>query len=78
MRIEFEKSDNFMGVSGLTYSDKHEFLIFTVSSEDTKDAIADGKIGKSYLGFIDNIYRKIYREKEKLKINTLIDLQPGG
>ena len=48
-----------MGVSGLTYSDKHEDLFLTISTEDTPNAIDDGKIGKSYLAVIENLYRKI-------------------
>lgn len=63
-----------LGVSGLTYSDKHEDLFLTISTEDTPNAIDDGKIGKSYLAIIENLYRKIGREKGKIKINHLIDL----
>jgi len=63
-----------LGISGLTYSDKHEDLFLTISTEDTPNAIDDGKIGKSYLGIIENLYRKIGREKGKLKINQVIDL----
>jgi hypothetical protein len=63
-----------LGVSGLTYSDKHEDLFLTISTEDTPNAIDDGKIGKSYLAVIENLYRKIGREKGKIKINHLIDL----
>ncbi len=63
-----------LGISGLTYSDKHEDLFLTISTEDTPNAVDDGKIGKSYLGIIENLYRKIGREKGKIKINKLIDL----
>ncbi len=63
-----------LGVSGLTYSDKHEDLFLTISTEDTPNAIDDGKIGKSYLAVIENLYRKIGREKGKIKVNHLIDL----
>lgn len=63
-----------LGVSGLTYSDKHEDLFLTISTEDTPNAVDDGKIGKSYLAVIENLYRKIGREKGKIKINHLIDL----
>ena len=63
-----------IGISGLTYSDKHEDLFITISTEDTPNAIDDGKIGKSYLAVIENLYRKIGREKGKIKINQLIDL----
>jgi hypothetical protein len=63
-----------LGVSGLTYSDKHEDLFLTISTEDTPNTTDDGKIGKSYLAVIENLYRKIGREKGKIKINHLIDL----
>ncbi len=63
-----------IGISGLTYSDKHEDLFLTISTEDTPNAIDDGKIGRSYLAVIENLYRKIGREKGKIKINQLIDL----
>ncbi|GAC1449029.1 MAG: hypothetical protein NVSMB7_10960 [Chitinophagaceae bacterium] len=60
-----------MGVSGLRYSDKHEDLFLTVSTEDEA---GNGNIGKSYLAVIENLYRKIGREKGKIKVNHLIDL----
>jgi hypothetical protein len=74
--IDFESAGagSGMGVSGLTYSDKHEDLFLTISTENTPNTTDDGKIGKSYLGIIENLYRKIGREKVKLKVNHLIDL----
>lgn len=75
--VDFENvnlTPGSIGISGLTYSDKHEDLFLTISTEDTPNAIDDGKIGKSYLGVIENLYRKIGREKGKIKINQLIDL----
>ena len=74
--IDFEEvaSANKMGVSGLRYSDKHEDLFLTVSAHDTPDATNAGTAGKSYLAVIENLYRKIGREKGKIKVNHLIDL----
>ena len=75
MRIDFgDAAPRGLGISGLTYSDNHEDLFLTVSTEDTPDAITDGPIGKSYFGVIENLYRKIGREKGKLKVNKLIHL----
>ncbi len=74
LKIDFPKKETSSGVSGLAYSDDHETLLLTVSTEDTPNSIDDGPIGKSYLGIIDNFYRKIGREKVKVKINSLIDL----
>jgi len=74
LKLEFPVKEQYAGVSGLAYSDDHETLLLTISTEDTPNAIDDGPIGKSYLGIIDNFFRKIGREKIKLKINNLIDL----
>ena len=77
IKIDFDSVDAAglnLGVSGLTYSDKHEDLFLTISTEDTPNTTDDGKIGKSYLAVIENLYRKIGREKGKIKINQLIDL----
>jgi hypothetical protein len=63
-----------MGISGLTYSDKHEDLFLTISTENAPDAADTAKPGKSYLAVIENLYRKIGREKGKIKVNHLIDL----
>jgi hypothetical protein len=56
-----------MGISGITYSEHQEMLIFTTSTEDTMNAYDDGSIGKSCLGFIENAYRKIGRKKFSLR-----------
>ena len=74
LKLEFPVKEQYAGVSGLAYSDDHETLLLTISTEDTPNAIDDGPIGKSYLGIIDNFFRKIGREKIKVKINNLIDL----
>lgn len=71
--IDFENAagaQNF-GVSGLRYSDKHEDLFITLSEQTEPGA---NKPVKSYLGVIENLYRKIGREKGKIKVNHLIDL----
>ena len=75
--IDFENAivaGNF-GITGLTYSDKHEDLFLTITTED---GIDKAKIGKSYLAVIENLYRKIGREKGKIKINHLIDLNESA
>lgn len=73
IKIEWEqKTENFMALSGLTYSYQNDWLIFTASTEDTNNAIDDGLIGDSYLGVIENISRKIGRSR--LKLNSLFNL----
>jgi len=63
-----------LGISGLTYSDKHEDLFLTISTEDSDSKTTGEKSGKNYLAIIENLYRKIGREKGKIKLNQLIDL----
>lgn len=57
-----------LGVSGLTYSDNHEDLFLTVYEDEPSGS------GKSYIAVIENLYRKIGREKGHIKVNHLIDL----
>ena len=51
-------SSFFNGVSGLAYSTKSDRLIITVSTEDTRNNMDDGAIGKSYLWIVKNISSK--------------------
>jgi hypothetical protein len=51
-------SSLFNGVSGLAYSKQSDRLILTVSTEDTRNSMDDGTIGKSYLWIIENITSK--------------------
>ena len=60
------------GLSGLAYSERHDMLVFTASTEDTGNTYDDGKIGPSYLGIIEGAYHKLYRKK--IKANELINL----
>ena len=50
----------------------HDWLIFTTSTEDTTNSYNDGAIGNSYLGVIEDAYRKI--TKGRIRINELIDV----
>jgi hypothetical protein len=71
--LQVETGDDPIGISGLCYSPYHEQLLFTTSMEDV-NSYDDGKIGRSYLGIIDNIYRKLDRPQETIKATKLIDL----
>jgi hypothetical protein len=73
-QLNFSEYEGPIGISGLCYSEHHEQLLFTTSMEDTPNGYDDGAIGKSYLGIINNIFRKLGRPHEKLSINELIDL----
>jgi hypothetical protein len=65
-------SPDFAGLSGMTYSPQNDWLIITLSTENTKDSVNDGKIGDSYLGVIENASSKMVRKK--IKIDELINL----
>ncbi len=73
-QLNFEQYEGTIGISGLSYSKHHEQLLFTTSMEDTTNSFEDGAIGKSYLGMVNNIARRLGRPNEHLKINELIDL----
>ncbi len=60
------------GVSGLHYVAESDLLLFTASEEDTPDALQDGAIGSSYLGWIEHFSRKMYRKETS--VNGFINL----
>lgn len=63
----------FSGISGMTYAQKSDRLLLTVSTEDTKNAIDDGAIGKSYLWIIKNISSK--KRWKAINPDKVIDLE---
>jgi len=72
LNIDMSEYEGTMALSGACYSYEHDWLIFTASTEDTADSYHDGTIGKSYLGIIEDAYRKI--TKNRVRVNELIDL----
>jgi hypothetical protein len=70
--ISIELENDSAELSGLTYSEKNDTLLYTASTEDRDNSYDDGKIGESYFGVIENAYRKLYRKK--VKINEQIKL----
>ncbi|HMU46346.1 MAG TPA: hypothetical protein PKC72_08265 [Chitinophagaceae bacterium] len=66
-------SSLFSGISGLTYSEKSDKLLLTVSTENTMNNIDDGEIGKSYLWIIDDISSK--KKWAAINPNRIIDLE---
>jgi hypothetical protein len=62
----------FNGVSGITYAKKSDQLILTVSTEDTRNTMNDGAIGKSYLWIIKNISAK--KKWKAINPDRVIDL----
>lgn len=65
-------SSSFSGVSGMTYARKSDRLILTVSTEDTRNSMDDGAIGKSYLWIVNNISGK--RRWKAINPDQVIDL----
>lgn len=66
-------SSLFNGVSGLAYSKQSDRLILTVSTEDTRNNMDDGAIGKSYLWIIENITSK--KKWKAVNPDKIIDLE---
>ncbi|HUR67177.1 MAG TPA: hypothetical protein VMZ03_12580 [Chitinophagaceae bacterium] len=65
-------STSFSGVSGMGYARKSDCLILTVSTEDTRNAMDDGAIGKSYLWLVKNISSK--KNWKAINPDIIIDL----
>ena len=62
----------FNGVSGLAYAEKTDQLILTVSTEDTRNSMDDGAIGKSYLWIVNDFSTK--KKWKAINPNKIIDL----
>ncbi len=67
-----EKEGKFLTIAGLNYSYKNDWLITTVSSQDSVKPIDDGYSGESYIGVVENASRKIGRKR--FKINEYFNL----
>lgn len=61
-----------LGLSGMSYSHKNDWLICTMSTEATSNSYDDGVIGDSYLAIVENASRKISRKK--MNVNELINM----
>lgn len=74
-KLSFDLPDTggkVLGLSGMTYSHKNDWLICTLSTEETANAYDDGPIGDSYLAIVENASRKVSRKK--MNVNELINL----
>jgi len=63
----------FAGLSGLEYAPVADYLLITLSTENTASVTADGAIGKSYLWLVKDISAK--QGYAGINPNTIIDLQ---
>lgn len=70
--IQLPKTKQTTGISGLYYLKEKDVLLFSASTEDTPDALTDGSIGSSYIGYIKNISKKL--NKAFVKANKLIPI----
>lgn len=57
--VDLSSVKGVAGISGLYYVKAKDLLLFTASEEDTPNAIDDGIILGSYLGWIENFAKKI-------------------
>jgi hypothetical protein len=64
---------NVIGLSGLYYVAAKDRLLFTASEEATGSTEADGAIGNSYLGWINNFTGKM--KQQVIRPDALIPLQ---
>ena len=70
--IRLPKTRKITGISGLFYLKEKDLLLFTASTEDTPNAVMDGTIGTSYIGYIKNISDKM--NKASVKANKLVSI----
>jgi uncharacterized protein DUF6929 len=68
-----DDNSSFSGISGLTYAAQNDWLILTVSTEDTRNNLEDGTIGKSYLWIVKNISAK--KDQKTIVPDKIIDLE---
>lgn len=57
--ILLPKTKQITGISGLCYLKEKDILLFSASTEDTPNALMDGTIGTSYIGYIKNISKHL-------------------
>lgn len=73
VKVELEeKPGKLLTLTGLTYSYKNDWLIATVSSEDSNNSIDEKSLGDCYIGIVENAVRKIGRKR--FKINEYLNL----
>ena len=57
--VSLPQQKTVAGISGLSYVKEKDLLLFTASEEETESTTADGAIGDSYLGWIENFSTKM-------------------
>jgi len=72
LMLDLPRSSGILGISELCYVESHDMLLITLTSEQTNNAIDDGPIGDSYIGWVKNITRKTNRQR--LSLDGLLNL----
>ena len=70
--MEIELPEKNMSISGLCYMANRDILLFTASTENSPDAIADGPIGDSYIGWFNNMSQRL--KPNSIKPDVLFNL----
>jgi hypothetical protein len=66
------KPENAIGISDLCYDATYDRLFISFSTEVTASAYEDGRIGDSYLGFIQDFSKQM--QASRIKVNYMINL----
>jgi hypothetical protein len=74
LRVELSEKLHSSGISGLAYSSLRDFLLLTLSTEDTASTYDDGPIGKSYLALVANARRRLASATDSVTLDACIDL----
>jgi hypothetical protein len=70
IKLELPQANGVVGISGLEYVKEKDLLLFVASTEDTENAVDDGPIGESYLGYLSNISQKL--DQKEIKADKLL------
>ena len=70
--LDITKSNEVLGVSELCYVESSDMLLIALTSELTNNAIDDGLIGDSYIGWVNNVAKKLNRQR--LSLDGLLNL----
>jgi hypothetical protein len=74
IRVELPQMEHLAGISSVSYLKEKDMLLFAASTEFTDDAVSDGSIGNSYIGYISGISGKL--DKDVLKPDAFINVTP--
>jgi hypothetical protein len=70
--LRLPDTGNIAGLSGLYYVAESDLLLFTASEEATYNAMEDGEIGESYIGWIRNF--SVAKEKNVIRASGMLKL----